>query len=290
MPRVSPWKRTWRLATELLELCADVDVILELEIGIVGGVEDAMDNEDVDRAKLYTSPEDMVRVAEVLGTSDGPLSAGGRLRQRPRGLQAGRGQARPRDPSRRAEGGDGEVREPARHYLVFHGGSGSSLDEIRETLGYGVVKMNIDTDCQYAYTRPIVDHMMTNYGGVLKVDGEVGDKKAYDPRSYMKKAETGMAPRVVEACDSCCRRAGRSAEVDDRHQTWASSERFVPTRFIQPFVRFTRIEASSGIVLLAATVVALIWANSRFSDTYNQSSDQPHCRARGFHLEEDVQG
>jgi fructose-bisphosphate aldolase class II len=88
----------------------------------------------------------------------------------------------------------------ARHYLVFHGGSGSTLDEIHETLGYGVIKMNIDTDCQYAYTRPIVDHMYTNYEGVLKVDGDVGNKKVYDPRSYMKKAEAGMSQRVTEAC------------------------------------------------------------------------------------------
>jgi fructose-bisphosphate aldolase class II len=91
--------------------------------------------------------------------------------------------------------------EDAKHYLVFHGGSGSSLEEIHETLGYGVVKMNIDTDCQYAYTRPIVDHMLKNYDGVLKVDGEVGDKKSYDPRSYMRKGENGMATRVAEAAE-----------------------------------------------------------------------------------------
>jgi fructose-bisphosphate aldolase class II len=91
--------------------------------------------------------------------------------------------------------------EQARHYLVFHGGSGSSPGEIHETLGYGVVKMNVDTDCQYAYTRPIVDHMFKSYDGVLKVDGEVGDKKSYDPRSYMKKGENGMAARVKEAAE-----------------------------------------------------------------------------------------
>jgi fructose-bisphosphate aldolase class II len=85
--------------------------------------------------------------------------------------------------------------------LVFHGGSGSLLEEIRETLEYGVVKMNVDTDTQYAFTRPIVDHMMTQYEGVLKIDGEVGNKKVYDPRSYLKKAEEGMAARVKVACD-----------------------------------------------------------------------------------------
>ncbi len=84
--------------------------------------------------------------------------------------------------------------------LVFHGGSGSTLEEIHETLEYGVVKMNIDTDTQYAFTRPIVDHVLRNYDGVLKVDGEVGEKKAYDPRAYLKQATAGMKQRVVEAC------------------------------------------------------------------------------------------
>ena len=84
---------------------------------------------------------------------------------------------------------------------MFHGGSGSSLEEIRAALDYGVVKMNVDTDTQYAFTRPVVDHMFTKYDGVLKVDGEVGDKKAYDPRSWGKSAEAGMAARVVEACE-----------------------------------------------------------------------------------------
>jgi fructose-bisphosphate aldolase class II len=94
-------------------------------------------------------------------------------------------------------------------YLVFHGGSGSSLEEIHETLEYGVVKMNVDTDTQYAFTRAIADHMFKNYDGVLKVDGEVGNKKAYDPRPYLKKAEQSMADRVVRACEEL-RSAGRA--------------------------------------------------------------------------------
>jgi fructose-bisphosphate aldolase class II len=93
--------------------------------------------------------------------------------------------------------------------LVFHGGSGSDLEEIREAVSYGVVKMNVDTDTQYAFTRRIADHMFKNYDGVLKVDGEVGNKKAYDPRSYLKLAETGMAARVVTACEDLMS-AGRS--------------------------------------------------------------------------------
>jgi fructose-bisphosphate aldolase class II len=85
--------------------------------------------------------------------------------------------------------------------LVFHGGSGSLLSEIRESLDYGVIKMNIDTDTQYAFTRPVVEHMLKNYDGVLKIDGEVGNKKAYDPRAWGKAAEAGMAARVVRGCE-----------------------------------------------------------------------------------------
>jgi fructose-bisphosphate aldolase class II len=93
--------------------------------------------------------------------------------------------------------------------LVFHGGSGSLLEEIREALDYGVVKMNVDTDTQYAYTRPVADHMLAHYDGVLKIDGEVGNKKDYDPRAWGKAAEAGMAARVVTACEDL-RSAGTS--------------------------------------------------------------------------------
>jgi fructose-bisphosphate aldolase class II len=198
---ILPMEDNLALAKELLDQCAALDIILELEIGIVGGVEDTTDHTDVDRSKLYTSPEDMVRVSEVLGTFDEGrylLAAvfgnvhgvykPGAVKLNPKILHDGQAAVAER------------FGDEARHYLVFHGGSGSSLEEIHETLGYGVIKMNVDTDCQYTYTRPIVDHMYANYSGVLKVDGEMGDKKAYDPRSYMKKGEVGMAARVVEAC------------------------------------------------------------------------------------------
>ena len=99
--------------------------------------------------------------------------------------------------------------DEARFDLVFHGGSGSDLSDIQETLDYGVIKMNVDTDTQYAFTRPIVDHILCNYEGVLKIDGEVGNKKVYDPRSYLKKAEAGMAERVAQ-CARDLRSSGRS--------------------------------------------------------------------------------
>lgn len=194
-----PLDENLALASQLLDECAAQEVLLELEIGIVGGVEDTMDHTDVDRRKLYTTPEDMVAVAERLGVGE----RGGYLLAAVFGnvhgvYKPGKVQLRPsilRDGQRATED-----RFDYRHYLVFHGGSGSSLDEIRETVGYGVVKMNIDTDTQYAFTRPVADHMLTNYAGVLKVDGEVGDKKKYDPRSYMGRAQRSMAERVVRAC------------------------------------------------------------------------------------------
>ena len=92
--------------------------------------------------------------------------------------------------------------EAARMPLVFHGGSGSELSDIREAVSYGVVKMNIDTDTQYAFTRPIVSHMCEHINGVLKIDGEVGNKKDYDPRSYLAKGEKGVAARLQEAADN----------------------------------------------------------------------------------------
>ena len=94
-------------------------------------------------------------------------------------------------------------------HLVFHGGSGSLPQEISDAVDYGVVKMNVDTDTQYAFTRPVAGHMFSNYDGVLKIDGEVGDKKTYDPRSYLKKAEASMSERVVEACNDL-KSAGKS--------------------------------------------------------------------------------
>ncbi len=197
-----PLEENLALASQLLDECAGVDVILELEIGIVGGVEDTMDHEDVDTAKLYTSPEDMLRTAEVLGTGERGRYLLAAVFGNVHGVyKPGAVQLRPSILRDGQEAMESRYGPNGRHYLVFHGGSGSTLDEIHETLGYGVVKMNIDTDCQYAFTRPIADHMLSRYSGVLKVDGEVGDKKAYDPRSYMKKAEQAMADRVITACN-----------------------------------------------------------------------------------------
>jgi fructose-bisphosphate aldolase class II len=197
-----PLDQNLALAGQLLDECAELDIMLEFEIGIVGGEEDGVSGEDQPSEKLYTTPEDMLAVAEKLGTGEKGRYLLAAVFGNVHGVyKPGNVKLEPtilRDGQAAVEAAHGPE---GRFSLVFHGGSGSSLEEIRETLDYGVVKMNIDTDMQYAFTRPIVDHMFTNYDGVLMVDGEVGNKKVYDPRSYLKKAEEGMAQRVVRACE-----------------------------------------------------------------------------------------
>jgi fructose-bisphosphate aldolase class II len=198
-----PLEENLQLAAELLEECRKAKIILEIEVGVVGGEEDGVDNEI--NEKLYTTAEDFLRTVEVLGTGEKGrylLAATfgnvhgvykpGNVKLRPSILKEGQ----------QAVGQQlGQAEDAKPLYLVFHGGSGSLLEEIHEALNYGVVKMNVDTDTQYAFTRPIADHMFKNYDGVLKIDGEVGNKKTYDPRTYGKSAEAGMAARVVEACE-----------------------------------------------------------------------------------------
>ena len=191
------------IAEELIEKAASAKVVLEVEIGVVGGEEDGVAH-DINE-KLYTAEGDFVATAKALGLGEKGvylLAATfgnvhgvykpGNVKLRPEILKQGQ------DVVAR-EFGQPEGSKPFN--FVFHGGSGSLQEEIREAISYGVVKMNIDTDTQYAFTRPIVGHMFTNYDGVLKVDGEVGNKKAYDPRTYNKLAETGMAARVQQACE-----------------------------------------------------------------------------------------
>jgi fructose-bisphosphate aldolase class II len=188
-----------QLADELLALTSKAHQILEIEVGVVGGEEDGVKAEI--NEKLYTTVEDGLRAIEVLGLGEKgrymtALTFGnvhgvykpGSVKLRPAVLKeiqdavgAKYGKDKPFD-------------------LVFHGGSGSSPQEISDAVDYGVVKMNIDTDTQYAFTRPVADWMLKNYDGVLKIDGEVGNKKQYDPRAWGKVAEAGLSARVVEAC------------------------------------------------------------------------------------------
>jgi len=185
----------------IMQACVENDLILEIETGIVGGEEDGHDTSGVGAEKLYTTPEDMVLAAKELGSMGRFLLAAtfGNVHgvYKPGNVKL--------TPSILGDGQAAVVKALGdERYLdlVFHGGSGSLLHEIHESLEYGVVKMNVDTDTQYAYSRPIVDHMLKNYDGMLKIEGEVGNKKVYDPRAYGKKAERNMADRIMQACDA----------------------------------------------------------------------------------------
>jgi fructose-bisphosphate aldolase class II len=206
-----PLEENLKIAEELLAKCAAAHIILEIEVGVVGGEEDGVANEINDQ--LYTTPEDAIATVRALGAGEKgrymtALTFGnvhgvykpGNVKLRPEILKAAQEAAA-------SELGLGAEARP--FDLVFHGGSGSTAQEISDAVDFGVVKMNVDTDTQYAFTRPVAAHMFSNYDGVLKVDGEVGNKKTYDPRAWGKAAEAGMAARVVEACENL-RSAGTS--------------------------------------------------------------------------------
>jgi fructose-bisphosphate aldolase, class II len=198
-----PLEENLVIAEELLAKAAAAHIILEVEIGVVGGEEDGVANEI--NEQLYTTPEDALATIEALGAGEKgrymtALTFGnvhgvykpGNVKLRPEILKA----------AQEAVAQKLGLAADAKPFdLVFHGGSGSSAEEIGAAVDYGVVKMNVDTDTQYAFTRPVAAHMFSNYDGVLKVDGEVGNKKAYDPRAWGKAAEAGMAARIVEACE-----------------------------------------------------------------------------------------
>jgi fructose-bisphosphate aldolase class II len=173
---------------------------MEMEIGVVGGEEDGVVGEI--NEKLYTTPEDALATVEAVGLGEkGRYILAATFGNVHGVYKPGHVKLRPSVLKEIQEAVGAKYGKEKPFDLVFHGGSGSTLEEICEALSYGVVKMNIDTDTQYAFTRPIADHMFKNYDGVLKVDGAVGNKKTYDPRSYGKSAEKGMAARVVEATE-----------------------------------------------------------------------------------------
>jgi fructose-bisphosphate aldolase class II len=195
-----PLKDNMDTAVKLLKECNELGIILEVEAGVVGGEEDGVSNEGAPKEKLYTTPADMVEVYRRLSEVKGARFMFAATFGNVHGVyKPGNVKLKPVILKQGQDAVIAKYGKEASFFLVFHGGSGSSLKEIRETLEYGVIKMNVDTDTQYAFTRPLVDHMLKNYDGVLKVESEVGNKKMYDPRAYLKKAETSMKERVKQA-------------------------------------------------------------------------------------------
>jgi fructose-bisphosphate aldolase class II len=195
-----PLNENLQIAEELLERCAAANVVLEIEVGVVGGEEDGIVGA-IDE-KLYSTVEDGLATAAALGLGEKGRYMAALTFGNVHGVyKPGNVKLRPEILKEIQDAVGAKYGREKPFNLVFHGGSGSLLEEIRSALDYGVVKMNVDTDTQYAFTRPVAGHMFTNYDGVLKVDGEVGNKKAYDPRTWGKAAEESMAKRVVRACE-----------------------------------------------------------------------------------------
>jgi fructose-bisphosphate aldolase class II len=190
-------KENLEISAKLLERFAKNDLVLEIETGAVGGEEDDVVGDHA--AKLYTTPEDTLEVAKKLNSIGGKYLLAATFGNVHGVYKPGTVKLRPMVLKECQEAVAKKYGENARFHLVFHGGSGSTQAEIHESLDYGVVKMNVDTDMQYAFTRAVADQMFKHYDGVLKVDGEVGSKKVYDPRSYLALAETSMAARVKQA-------------------------------------------------------------------------------------------
>jgi fructose-bisphosphate aldolase class II len=195
-----PLNENLDIASELLDECAKARIIMEMEIGVVGGEEDGVVGEI--NEKLYSTPEDALAVVERLGLGErGRYILAATFGNVHGVYKPGHVKLRPSVLKEIQEAVGAKYGREKPFDLVFHGGSGSALEEIREAISYGAVKMNVDTDTQYAFTRPIAGHMFTKYDGVLKVDGDVGRKKDYDPRAWGKAGEQGMADRVVHACE-----------------------------------------------------------------------------------------
>ena len=194
-----PLEENLVVAAELLELSQAARTILEIEVGVVGGEEDG--HQAAINEKLYTTVEDGLKTVRALGSGEKGRYLTALTFGNVHGVyKPGAVKLRPAILKEIQDAVGATLGKDKPFDLVFHGGSGSTAAEIAEAVDNGVIKMNIDTDTQYAFTRPVVDHMFKNYDGVLKIDGEVGNKKAYDPRAWGKLAEAGMAARIAEAC------------------------------------------------------------------------------------------
>ncbi|WP_088317313.1 class II fructose-bisphosphate aldolase [Kineosporia sp. R_H_3] len=196
-----PLDENLQIAQELLALTKAAKIVLEVEIGVVGGEEDGVANEI--NEKLYTTVADGLATAQALGLGENGRYMAALTFGNVHGVyKPGNVKLRPEILKEIQDAVGAQYGKDKPFDLVFHGGSGSLPEEIAAAVDYGVIKMNVDTDTQYAFSRPVADHFFKNYDGVLKVDGEVGNKKAYDPRAWGKSAEAGLSARVVEACEN----------------------------------------------------------------------------------------
>lgn len=198
--------------SENLETCAAylkrmaaIDMHLEIELGVTGGEEDGVDNTDVDSSRLYTQPEEVAEAYKVLNAISPNFTIAAAFGNVHGVYKPGNVELRPgilNDCQNHLEATEGTGSQPVS--FVFHGGSGSSLEEIREAIGYGVVKMNIDTDMQWAFLSGVRDYVQAKSEYLQAQIGnpegdDVPNKKHYDPRVWLRKGEEAFVARLKQA-------------------------------------------------------------------------------------------
>lgn len=193
------------ISAQYFERMAKMQMTLEVEIGVTGGEEDGVDNSSVDNSLLYTQPEDIAYTYEKLKAVSDNFTIAAAFGNVHGVYKPGNVVLTPKilDNSQKfVQEKFGTAEKPIN--FVFHGGSGSSLEEIREAIDYGVIKMNIDTDLQFAYTEGIRDYMVNNVEYLKTQIGnpegeEKPNKKYYDPRVWIRKGEETFSKRLVQA-------------------------------------------------------------------------------------------
>ena len=194
-----PLTENLEIAKELLPRMKAINAILEVEIGVVGGEEDGVSHDISEH--LYTTLDDAIQTVEALGLGEQGRYIAALTFGNVHGVYAPGGVVlKPELLKTIQDGIQAKYNTGALPLdLVFHGGSGSTPEEIATAVKNGVIKMNIDTDTQYAFSRSVADSVLKNYDGFIKVDGGLGNKKVYDPRAWGKTAESAMAVRVEAA-------------------------------------------------------------------------------------------
>jgi fructose-bisphosphate aldolase class II len=202
-----PLEENLKISRDYLERMAKINMTLEIELGVTGGEEDGVDNTSVDSSRLYTQPGEVLQaydalngvgsftVAAAFGNTHGVYKPGN-VKLRPDILK---------NSQDKVKADRGTKDHPLD--LVFHGGSGSTQAEIKEAVSYGVVKMNIDTDTQWAFTHPIKEYMDQNdaylHSQIGNPEGpDKPNKKKIDPRAWLHAGEKGMVARLIEAFDN----------------------------------------------------------------------------------------
>jgi fructose-bisphosphate aldolase, class II len=200
-----PIKENIEICKNYLERMAKMGMTLEIELGITGGEEDGVDNTDVDDSKLYTQPEEVAYAYEELSKISNQFTIAAAFGNVHGVYKPGNVKLTPKILKNSQEYISQKYHVAHNHIdFVFHGGSGSTVEEIREAIGYGVIKMNIDTDMQYAFMCGIRDYMKANEAYLKSQIGnpdgsDVPNKKYYDPRKWLREGENTFVERLKKA-------------------------------------------------------------------------------------------